>query len=164
MEIMYTTFHITEMYLVVCNSLWSQLEQAYSNSCHNSIKMVCFVVYLVVTAQALQFVVAQNPQILFTAFTSNSDSSVRDDCPSQDTAMKSIDHFVFDHLQQFIVSRCGDGPWHRVAYLNMSDPSQQCPSAWREYTECVHDQLLLEEVVPVLSIVLAINTARCVEE
>ena len=28
---------------------------------------------------------------------------------------------------------CGDGLWKRVGYLNMSDPSQQCPSAWREY-------------------------------
>ena len=28
---------------------------------------------------------------------------------------------------------CGSG-WRRVAYLNMSDPSQQCPSAWREIT------------------------------
>ena len=28
---------------------------------------------------------------------------------------------------------CGFGQWYRVASLNMSDPSQQCPSAWREY-------------------------------
>ena len=28
---------------------------------------------------------------------------------------------------------CGDGLWYRVAYLNMTDPSQQCPPAWREY-------------------------------
>ena len=28
---------------------------------------------------------------------------------------------------------CGPGEWHRVAYLNMRDPTQQCPSAWREY-------------------------------
>ena len=28
---------------------------------------------------------------------------------------------------------CGDGLWIRVAHLNMSDPSQQCPSSWREY-------------------------------
>ena len=28
---------------------------------------------------------------------------------------------------------CGTGLWYRVAHLNMSDPSQQCPSAWREY-------------------------------
>ena len=28
---------------------------------------------------------------------------------------------------------CGPGEWDRVAYLNMRDPTQQCPSAWREY-------------------------------
>ena len=28
---------------------------------------------------------------------------------------------------------CGPGLWWRVAYLNMTDPSQQCPPAWREY-------------------------------
>ena len=28
---------------------------------------------------------------------------------------------------------CGPGLWWRVAYLDMTDPSQQCPSAWREY-------------------------------
>ena len=30
-------------------------------------------------------------------------------------------------------SQCGPGLWRRVAYLDMTDPSQQCPSAWREY-------------------------------
>ena len=30
-------------------------------------------------------------------------------------------------------SKCGPGLWWRVAYLDMTDPSQQCPSAWREY-------------------------------
>ena len=29
--------------------------------------------------------------------------------------------------------KCGPGLWYRVAHLNMSDSSQQCPSAWREY-------------------------------
>ena len=28
---------------------------------------------------------------------------------------------------------CGTGLWYRVAHLDMRDPSQQCPSAWREY-------------------------------
>ena len=28
---------------------------------------------------------------------------------------------------------CGDGEWYRVAYLNMTDLSRQCPGAWREY-------------------------------
>ena len=29
-----------------------------------------------------------------------------------------------------LVLRCGPGVWHQVAYLNMSDPTQQCPSSW----------------------------------
>ena len=29
---------------------------------------------------------------------------------------------------------CGGSGWRRVAYLNMSDPSQQCPSVWQEIT------------------------------
>ena len=30
-------------------------------------------------------------------------------------------------------SYCGPGPWYRVAYLNMSNPAERCPSAWMEY-------------------------------
>ena len=30
---------------------------------------------------------------------------------------------------------CGSGLWKRVAYLDMSNTSQQCPSSWREYSE-----------------------------
>ena len=33
-----------------------------------------------------------------------------------------------------VISRCGAGQWYRVAHLNMRNPSQQCPSAWREYS------------------------------
>ena len=28
---------------------------------------------------------------------------------------------------------CGPGPWYRVAYMNMSNPTEQCPSTWKEY-------------------------------
>ena len=28
---------------------------------------------------------------------------------------------------------CGPGLWHRLIFLNMSNPTHQCPSAWREY-------------------------------
>ena len=31
------------------------------------------------------------------------------------------------------IPECGDGLWYRVAYLNMTDPTQQCSSAWRLY-------------------------------
>ena len=36
-------------------------------------------------------------------------------------------------LQQNFSCSVSNG-WRRVAYLNMSDPSQQCPSVWREIT------------------------------
>ena len=31
------------------------------------------------------------------------------------------------------IPECGDGLWYRVAYLNMTDSTQQCPPAWRKY-------------------------------
>ena len=30
--------------------------------------------------------------------------------------------------------QCGAGMWTRIAYLNMTDPLQSCPSAWRQNT------------------------------
>ena len=38
-----------------------------------------------------------------------------------------------EHLKVQTQINCGPGLWHRLVSLNMSDPSQQCPSAWREY-------------------------------
>ena len=37
-------------------------------------------------------------------------------------------------LQGYTYSCGGSTGWKRVAYLNMSDPSQQCPSVWQEIT------------------------------
>ena len=50
-----------------------------------------------------------------------------------DTAMLSLlRETVVPLLQNF--SCGGSFGWRRVAYLDMSDPSQQCPYAWREIT------------------------------
>ena len=61
------------------------------------------------------------------------------------TATNDIDLFTMNRLLaqldlvQVQVSdlqlqlHCGPGEWRQVAYLNMSDPTHQCPSAWREY-------------------------------
>ena len=56
-------------------------------------------------------------------------------CPAIDKLLKQIKYNISDILSQEIdiVRECGDGLWYRVAYLNMTDPSQQCPLAWREY-------------------------------
>ena len=34
---------------------------------------------------------------------------------------------------QLLQLHCGAGEWYRVAYLNMSNPTEQCPSTWQEY-------------------------------
>ena len=42
---------------------------------------------------------------------------------------------LIQHLRLVVQIHCGPGLWHRLVYLNMSDPSQQCPPAWKEYNE-----------------------------
>ena len=45
-----------------------------------------------------------------------------------------LDNRFSDVLNQLqLTLYCGSGAWYRVAYLNMSNPSQQCPTTWREY-------------------------------
>ena len=49
-------------------------------------------------------------------------------------ALQKMKDNVYQYLSNgSILPQCGEGIWYRVAYLNMTDPSQQCPSAWREY-------------------------------
>ena len=58
-------------------------------------------------------------------------------CPNQekrDASIQIISDDVVNILRDSaFVRNCGEGLWYQVAYLNMSDPSQQCPSAWREF-------------------------------
>ena len=56
-------------------------------------------------------------------------------CPSTEqlnVALQKIRDNIY--LNVSILPQCGEGIWYRVAYLNMTDPSQQCPSAWRQYS------------------------------
>lgn len=59
-------------------------------------------------------------------------------CPSQEerkNALLNIRNDAWRTLANFtFIPECGDGLWKRVAYLNMSDPLEQCPSAWRLYS------------------------------
>ena len=60
-------------------------------------------------------------------------------CPVQekrDEVIQNITADIMDIIRDMyapLIHNCGEGEWYRVAYLNMSDPTQQCPSAWREY-------------------------------
>ena len=54
-----------------------------------------------------------------------------------DLAISSTSQSVRAILSTLALSlgpQCGHGRWTRVAYLNMSDPLQQCPTAWRLYS------------------------------
>ena len=53
---------------------------------------------------------------------------------SRDEAIQSIREAIIETTPNPAISlHCGSGRWYRVAHLNMSNSSQQCPSAWREY-------------------------------
>ena len=45
----------------------------------------------------------------------------------------NLNDILRELIDIYTVPDCGDGLWYRVAHLNMTDPSQQCPPAWREY-------------------------------
>ena len=61
----------------------------------------------------------------------------RESCPSteqRDIALQKVRGNIYQYLfNGSILPQCGEGTWYQVAYLNMADCSQQCPSAWREY-------------------------------
>ena len=51
----------------------------------------------------------------------------------RDAAQQTLHTAVSSILQQYQYnSNCGPGLWYRVAYLNIMDSAQQCPSNWME--------------------------------
>ena len=52
-----------------------------------------------------------------------------------DTKINNLTSLILRNTDMEPQSNCGPGLWWRVAHLNMSDPTQQCPSVWREYNE-----------------------------
>ena len=60
-------------------------------------------------------------------------------CPSQQqryNARQALRNTVADllNLSSMTAAQCGPGQWTRVAYLDMTNPSQSCPSAWQLLT------------------------------
>ena len=60
----------------------------------------------------------------------------REQLTAVDTAIQSLIYQTRNEILSALKPhyQCGSGLWTRVAYLNMSDPSQQCPSSWRLYS------------------------------
>ena len=134
--------------------------------------------YLVICVAALKAVVAQNqciiPGIPITVVANSKGGLIGGSCPSReelDTTIKGISNYSSSYIIQQMpqVPQCGDGLWYRVAQLNMSDPSQQCPSAWRKVAfgvikACARANSILKAVALVFTTLLVVSTARCVEE
>ena len=58
-------------------------------------------------------------------------------CPSEQrraTSRQELKDSIISTLGLQPPHGCGTGEWIRIAYLNMKDPLQTCPSAWRENT------------------------------
>ena len=63
-------------------------------------------------------------------------------CPSEEQEeilRNEIDNETLSLLRESVIPllqgySCGGFGWRRVAYLNISNPSQQCPTVWREIT------------------------------
>ena len=62
-------------------------------------------------------------------------------CPSDEARQAGLESFKSDikmllntSLQRAAINDyCGPGQWHRVAFINMTDPQQNCPVEWQEY-------------------------------
>ena len=68
----------------------------------------------------------------------NGNSSTSKICPSTEKLNSALLELKVNVLNLLLnvksVPECGEGIWHQVAYFNMTDRSQQCPSAWRSIT------------------------------
>ena len=67
---------------------------------------------------------------------SNTTSTVQGILAVQDTLLKTVanNSADIDILIEHIEHPCGSAGWTRVAYLDMSDPEQECPSQFMEYS------------------------------
>ena len=82
----------------------------------------------------LQLVAGQNSVLNVKLIPGPPDScQSREQLAAVDAAIQSI-HQTRDEILSTLHLQCGSVVWTRAAYLNMSDPSQQCPTSWRLYS------------------------------
>lgn len=90
---------------------------------------------LILAVGQLHVAVAQNtiePQVIQGIAGSCPLQSLRD--AARQNLSQSVRNLLLRRQNTSSTHPCGSGQWTRVAYLNMSDPSQQCPSSWRLYS------------------------------
>ena len=58
----------------------------------------------------------------------------RSSCASQMSGVQHLKADVYAAVSYYLTGMpCGAGLWYNVAYLNMSDSAQNCPTNWRQY-------------------------------
>ena len=98
--------------------------------------MKCFSIFLVLAA-ILCMVFAQLPiqQMSIPPVVTYGSGDGTTSCPSQeqrDSTHQALNNAVANALALEPAHRCGAGQWTRVAYLNMNDTTQVCPSVWQD--------------------------------
>ena len=64
------------------------------------------------------------------------DTSTNSVCPP-DSHMDAVRSQIADKISNVLANSCGDSRsgWKQVAFLNMTDPDETCPDAWRLYQD-----------------------------
>ena len=52
----------------------------------------------------------------------------------REDSLREFRNVIANDLISILTVPCGRGDWNRVAYLNMGDPTQSCPPAWRDHS------------------------------
>ena len=88
--------------------------------------------YIFIFTYAIQAAASQlrNPSII--------PGLTRDSCPPSvqtESLREELSRNISIITHDWIRTHCGTATgWTRIAYLNMTDPNQQCPANWREYS------------------------------
>ena len=100
---------------------------------------LCIIVCVFVTAG---LVAGQWYHIPAVTIDTNGNSTCPPDSQLEDARNKISQHvaeilpkIVAQLLNNYTVPECGGSGWRRVAYLDMTDPDQTCPDAWRPYEQ-----------------------------
>ena len=109
------------------------VKQTSTNEASNSravlITMIVVLLLFTLTSIALS-------AVTFSRMTSEQSKLARQQDKTEDTLKSMLTHINSTQNKDTGPERqyeCGPDLWWQVAYLDMTDPSQQCPSAWREY-------------------------------
>ena len=144
----HTQTHIINQ--IECSSDTSENRQAQNNNIGDPRKMTKMTLFFMAVLLAAILLISLGAIVLsIISFIASGNISIKYDATNNDITslattiennvsqlgiqLDALNSLAIIEQAQTIRLHCGDGVWYRIAHLNMSDPSQQCPSAWRKY-------------------------------